>query len=272
MRWNAGHDRQRELFSDDAEPCEPPGSTRELDERPFVHEENEEKKERQTDGGRTGLEVLYNAESFEQVRLPAISVTITVVDRLSMFGAAGIVGASNTGEAYLLLEDHEENTSPIRVEKWNGNTYIPVMRASRVESCGEGPEARFIIPSSASTEAKKIAREVAQRAENKARTDGGLVPAGRLRRVSRDDLITCRVDGQDIRGRVVSIDNSPEPAVDILEDPFEVIVETDERKYRLQTARRIGTDRVHLSTESDEGDGVDWKYIGRVEDFEVNSG
>lgn len=23
MRWNAGHDRQRELFSDDAEPCEP---------------------------------------------------------------------------------------------------------------------------------------------------------------------------------------------------------------------------------------------------------
>lgn len=23
MKWNAGHDRQRELFSDDAEPCEP---------------------------------------------------------------------------------------------------------------------------------------------------------------------------------------------------------------------------------------------------------
>lgn len=30
MTWPpAGHDRQRELFSDDAEPCEPPEATRE---------------------------------------------------------------------------------------------------------------------------------------------------------------------------------------------------------------------------------------------------
>lgn len=235
-----------------------------LDEHPVERDADLE-----ADGGQSALEVLYDADVFERVHLPAIDVTVTVVDRLSMFENTGLVGADDDGEAYLLLEDTDEDMPEVRVEKWNGNTYEPVMRASTVEHRGEGADGVLVVPHSASSEAKQIAREAA-RDDSRVRPDGGETPAVALRQVSREDQVTITVDGEEIRGRVAAVDDAPEPAAELLDDPVEVSFDTDERSYRALTYRTITPgDPVFVERDREDKHEEDWEPVGNAESVEV---
>jgi hypothetical protein len=126
-----------------------------------------------TDGGvdlDATLDVLRNAETFERIEIPALEETVTVVDRLGMFGATGVVGVTLDGGHYLLYEDTGEDAPPIRVKRWTGTTYRSVLRVQRLEERGDGPDAVYTVPQDACSEAKRVVREAAR---PELATDGG---------------------------------------------------------------------------------------------------
>lgn len=107
MNWNAGHDRQRELFSDDAEPCEPPRA------------DGGQGRETPVDGG--VIHDVAQPYSFGAGHLKAVLERVGPDGDLTTDSLAD-EDRRTANAARAALERHGEQEADALREKWEGET------------------------------------------------------------------------------------------------------------------------------------------------------
>jgi len=91
------------------------------------------------------IATLRQAERYDHVRIAPLDVTCRVLNQIGDFGVDG-VRAAGEDTTYLLVAESDPELPDVRIERWNGSTFRPVLRTSRVCIDGDGDERVFRVP------------------------------------------------------------------------------------------------------------------------------
>jgi len=129
----------------------------------------------------SAIATLQTAERYDHIRIAPLDVSLRVLHQIGDFGVEGVRATSND-TTYLLVAESDPELPDVRIERWNGSTFRPVLRTSRVCVDGDGDERVFRVPAGV-------------RVDRDRRTGGGRgTPSYGRRAVGRDD-------GADSHGR-----------------------------------------------------------------------
>jgi len=151
------------------------------------------------------IATLRQAERYDHVRIAPLDVTCRVLNQIGDFGVDG-VRAAGEDTTYLLVAESDPELPDVRIERWNGSTFRPVLRTSRVCIDGDGDERVFRVP--AGVRVDRDRRTGGGRGG--LRTDGGQSAATTARTLTVGDRV--RVAGEEhdsMFATVERIDDSP---------------------------------------------------------------
>jgi len=159
------------------------------------------------------IATLRQAERYDHVRIAPLDVTCRVLNQIGDFGVDG-VRAAGEDTTYLLVAESDPELPDVRIERWNGSTFRPVLRTSRVCIDGDGDERVFRVP--AGVRVDRDRRTGGGRGG--LRTDGGQSAATTARALTVGDRV--RVAGEEhdsMFATVERIDDSPPVASELFE-------------------------------------------------------
>ncbi|WP_066418890.1 hypothetical protein [Halorubrum aethiopicum] len=201
------------------------------------------------------IERLRSVEQFDRIRVVPLDVTLRVLDMADAFGREG-VRATSENVAYLLAAEPAENLPDIRVDRWDGTTFRPVLRTSRVTV---SPEGTVTIPAGVRVDRDRRTGG----GQARIRTDGGHAPIETVRDLAVGDRV--RVQGDAIgtmTGTVDRVDDTPPIASEIFEGARHVFLDVEGDRYRILSYQTMtGDDAVHLA-EPDGGMDGTWQRCG----------
>jgi len=180
-------------------------------------------------------------------------VSLRVLHQIGDFGVDG-VRATGNDTTYLLVAESDPELPDVRIERWNGSTFRPVLRTSRVCVDGDGDERVFRVP--AGVRVDRDRRTGGGRGG--LRTDGGQSAATTARTLTVGDRV--RVAGEEhdsMFATVERIDDSPPVASELFEGARHVFLDADGERIRVliyQTA--TNDDAIHLATPDAGLDGT----------------
>jgi len=219
----------------------------------------------------SAIATLQTAERYDHIRIAPLDVSLRVLHQIGDFGVEGVRATSND-TTYLLVAESDPELPDVRIERWNGSTFRPVLRTSRVCVDGDGDERVFRVP--AGVRVDRDRRTGGGRGW--LRTDGGQSAATTARTLTVGDRV--RVAGEEhdsMFATVERIDDSPPVASELFEGARHVFLDADGERIRVliyQTA--TNDDAIHLATPDAGLDGT-WQPQGactrleRVEQAEL---
>ena len=217
------------------------------------------------------IATLQTAERYDHLRIAPLDVTCRVLNQIGNFGVDG-VRAAGDDTTYLLVAESDPELPDVRIERYDGSTFRPVLRTSRVCVDGDGDERVFRVP--AGVRVDRDRRTGGGRGG--LRTDGGQSAATTARTLTVGDRV--RVAGEEhdsMFATVERIDDSPPVASELFEGARHVFLDADGERIRVliyQTA--TNDDAIHLATPDAGLDGT-WQPQGactrleRVEQAEL---
>jgi len=91
------------------------------------------------------IATLQTAERYDHLRIAPLDVTCRVLNQIGNFGVDG-VRAAGDDTTYLLVAESDPELPDVRIERYDGSTFRPVLRTSRVCVDGDGDERVFRVP------------------------------------------------------------------------------------------------------------------------------
>jgi len=161
------------------------------------------------------IATLQTAERYDHLRIAPLDVTCRVLNQIGNFGVDG-VRAAGDDTTYLLVAESDPELPDVRIERYDGSTFRPVLRTSRVCVDGDGDERVFRVP--AGVRVDRDRRTGGGRGG--LRTDGGQSAATTARTLTVGDRV--RVAGEQVTGGLATIeriDDSPPVASELFEAP-----------------------------------------------------
>jgi len=81
----------------------------------------------------SAIATLQTAERYDHIRIAPLDVSLRVLHQIGDFGVEGVRATSND-TTYLLVAESDPELPDVRIERWNGSTFRPVLRTSRCAS------------------------------------------------------------------------------------------------------------------------------------------
>ena len=219
--------------------------------------------------GQGPIATLRTAERYDRVRIEPLDLTLRVLNQIGDFGVEG-VRAAGDDTTYILVAESDPELPDVRIDRWNGTTFRPVFRTSRVrvaETDTDGTDgAGDVQPERMFRVAAGVRVDRGRRtggARVRLQPDGGRSVVETARDLSPGDRV--RVAGNEIADTVATVDrvdDTPPVASELFDGARHVFLDADGERFRVLTYRTAtGDDAVHLATPDGGLDGT-WDPAG----------
>ena len=208
------------------------------------------------------IATLQTAERYDHVRIAPLDVTCRVLHQIGDFGVKG-VRAAGEETTYLLVAESDPELPDLRIDRWDGSTFRPVLRTSRVRvderDAGDETEHVFRIP--AGVRVDRDRRTGGGRAL--VRTDGGRTAVQTARNLSVGDRVRVAGGNQEgVLATVDRVDDEPPVASELFDGARHVFLDADDERLRVLTYRTAaGGGALHLAAPDAGLDGT-WQPQG----------
>jgi len=206
------------------------------------------------------IATLRQAERYDRVRVAPLDLSLRVLHQIGDFGVEG-VRAEGDGTTYLLVAESDPKLPDVRIDRYDGSTFRPAFRTSRVQVDDRGDERVFRVPAGVRVDRDRRTGGGRVRLQ----PDGGLTAVQTARDLSSGDRV--RVAGEErasVLATVDRVDDSPPVASELFAGARHVFLDTDAdgERIRVLTYRTAtGEDALHLATPDGGLDGT-WQRSG----------
>lgn len=219
--------------------------------------------------GQGPIATLRTAERYDRVRIEPLDLTLRVLNQIGDFGVEGIRAAGDD-TTYILVAESDPELPDVRIDRWNGTTFRPLFRTSRVRTAETDtdaitdagdvqPERVFRVPAGVRTDRDRRTGG----AQVRLQPDGGRSVVETARDLSPGDRV--RVAGDEIDSAVATVDRvdeTPPIASELFDGARHVFLDADGERLRVLTySTATGDDAVHLATPDGGLDGT-WNPEG----------